>query len=156
MECAVSGQATRLAVISALDFERASLTAADARPRPSLSAYQCGIGSQRAYDVARSACASGADLSLRQILALVAAETGRPEPRIRLPHWFVRPVAEISELWARVVGGEPRVSVDGVRMAAKHMYFSSARARTELGYRSRAPEAAVAAAVDWFRRHDYL
>jgi dihydroflavonol-4-reductase len=41
-------------------------------------------------------------------------------------------------------------------MSAKHMYFSSAKATRELGYRARPPEEAIAAALGWFREHDYL
>ena len=98
----------------------------------------------------------GTDLSLRQILSLVAARTGRSSPRVRLPHWFVAPVAYVSEGWARLTGTEPRVSVDGVRMSAKRMYFSSAKAVRELGYRSRPPEEAISAALGWFHEHKYL
>ena len=98
----------------------------------------------------------GTDLSLREILSLVAARTGRSSPRVRLPHWFVSPVAYVSEGWARLTGTEPRVSVDGVRMSAKRMYFSSAKAVRELGYRFRPPEEAISAALDWFQEHHYL
>ena len=98
----------------------------------------------------------GTDLSLRQILSLVAARTGRSSHRVRLPHWFVAPVAYVSEGWARLTGTEPRVSVDGVRMSAKRMYFSSAKAVRELGYRSRPPEEAISAALGWFQEHKYL
>jgi dihydroflavonol-4-reductase len=98
----------------------------------------------------------GQDLSLREILRLVASETGRRPPRLRLPRWLVLPVAYASEARARVTGAEPRATVDGVRMAAKHMYFSSEKARRELGYTSRPPEAAIAEAIAWFRAHHYL
>src|SRR5690606_31522295 len=81
----------------------------------------------------------GRDMSLQQILALVADRCGRPRPKIRLPHWFVYPVAVGSELVARITDREPRVSLDGVRMSAKHMYFSSAKAERELGYAWRDP-----------------
>jgi dihydroflavonol-4-reductase len=62
----------------------------------------------------------------------------------------------VSEGWARLTGTEPRVSVDGVRMSAKRMYFSSAKAVRELGYRSRPPEEAISAALGWFHEHKYL
>ncbi len=98
----------------------------------------------------------GTDLSLREILTLVASRTGRSAPAVRLPHWFVTPIAYVSEGWARLTGSEPRVSIAGVRMSAKRMYFSSAKAVRELGYRSRPPEEAIAAAIGWFREHKYL
>jgi dihydroflavonol-4-reductase len=48
------------------------------------------------------------------------------------------------------------VTLDGLRMAKKHMYFSSAKAQRELGYRWRAPEEAIVDALAWFREHGYL
>ncbi|MGI9257688.1 MAG: hopanoid-associated sugar epimerase, partial [Gammaproteobacteria bacterium] len=91
-----------------------------------------------------------------EILALVAAHTGRNPPSVRLPHWFVIPVAYLSEAWARLAAVEPRVTLDAVRMSAKRMHYSSAKAERELGYRSRPPAEAIAAAVGWFREHHYL
>ncbi len=98
----------------------------------------------------------GTDLTLREILGLVAARMGRTAPTMRLPHWFVMPIAYVSEGWARVAGTEPRVSVVAVRMSAKRMYFSSAKAVRELGYRARPPDEAIAAAIGWFHEHRYL
>jgi len=69
-----------------------------------------------------------------------------------LPHLAVLPIALVAELICRLRGaGEPLATVDGVRMARKHMYFSSAKARRELGYAPRPARQALADAVDWFR-----
>ena len=51
---------------------------------------------------------------------------------------------------------EPRVTLDGVRMSTKHMYFSSRKAQQELQYRWRDPRLGVAAAIDWFKRNEYF
>lgn len=93
----------------------------------------------------------GTDLSLKEILTIVAELSGRPAPRIRLPRWSLYPVAFGAELAARLTSRPPRVTRDELRMAAKHMYFSSAKARQELGYRSRPAQEAIADAVAWFR-----
>jgi len=98
----------------------------------------------------------GDDLTLERILALVAKHCGRRPPRIRLPRTSVYPVAVISEIIARITGKEPRVTLDGLRMARKHMYFSSRKANRELGYRWREPEEAIVDALDWFRQNGYL
>jgi dihydroflavonol-4-reductase len=98
----------------------------------------------------------GEDLSLARILELVAEHVGKPAPKVRLPHWVVYPVALGAEAAARVTGREPRVTLDGVRMSKKHMYFSSAKARRELGYTWREPRLAIGEAIDWFRSHGYL
>jgi dihydroflavonol-4-reductase len=98
----------------------------------------------------------GTDLELREILELVAAACGTAPPRIRLPRAAIYPVAWVSELLARFSGHEPRVTLDGLRMSAKHMYFSSAKAHDELGYTWRAPDFAIRDALEWFRDHGYL
>ena len=98
----------------------------------------------------------GEDFTLQEILELVAAHVGRRASTIRLPHWFVYPIAFAAEGVAKLTKREPRVTLDGVRMSTKHMYFSSRKAERELGYRWRDPRLAIAAAVDWFKEHDYL
>ncbi|HEY7673355.1 MAG TPA: hopanoid-associated sugar epimerase [Gammaproteobacteria bacterium] len=98
----------------------------------------------------------GADMTLERILALVAKHCGRKAPWLRLPRAGIYPVAVISEIIARVTDKEPRITLDGLRMAKKHMYFSSRKAERELGYRWRAPEEAIADALDWFRRNGYV
>ncbi|MCC7410988.1 MAG: NAD-dependent epimerase/dehydratase family protein [Gammaproteobacteria bacterium] len=96
----------------------------------------------------------GEDMTLRSILTAVARLAGRQPPTVRLPHNVVLPIAALSELWARVAGaGEPRATVAGVRMARKHMYFSSAKARAALGYEHRPAQEALQDAVAWFERN---
>jgi dihydroflavonol-4-reductase len=98
----------------------------------------------------------GEDLTLRQILTLIAQLAGRKPPRIRLPHGAVRPVAYVAELYARLTGRPTRVTVEGVRMARKRMFFSSAKAARELGYRSRPAAEAFIDALRWFEENGYL
>lgn len=98
----------------------------------------------------------GEDFTLERILGVVAAHVGRKPPRVRLPHWFVFPVAAVSEAVAGVTKREPRVTLDGVRMSTKHMYFTSRKAERDLGYRWRDPRLAIVAAVDWFKENGYF
>jgi dihydroflavonol-4-reductase len=96
------------------------------------------------------------NLTLAEILAAVAEIVHRPAPRWRLPHDVVMPIALLAELWARLTGREPFVTQDGVRLARKHMFFSSDHARQALGYRPRPARAAIADAITWFDQHGYL
>ncbi|MBI1733043.1 MAG: NAD-dependent epimerase/dehydratase family protein [Gammaproteobacteria bacterium] len=98
----------------------------------------------------------GENLSLKSILNLIASIGDRPAPRIRLPHDVVLPIAWMAERIAEVTGREPFATVDGVRMARKHMYFSSAKAERELGYASRPAREAIEEAIRWFRENKYL
>ncbi len=93
----------------------------------------------------------GENLSLREILEKIAACTGNPPPRFRLSCSVVLPIAYLAEAWTRLTRSqEPFVTVDGVRMARKRMYFSSARAKQELGYNPRPAVDALRDAVQWF------
>ena len=94
----------------------------------------------------------GENLTLRDLLALVAAETGRPAPRLRLPRGMLWPVAIGFEAAARIGGIEPLVTRDHLRMAAKKMFFSSEKAKRELGFSPRPARGAVRDAVAWFAR----
>jgi len=99
----------------------------------------------------------GENMALGAILAAIAHRCGRRAPRLRLPHALVLPLAYAAEAWARLArSGEPFVTLDALRMAKKRMYFTSAKAAAELGYRARPAEAALADAVDWFREAGYL
>jgi dihydroflavonol-4-reductase len=95
----------------------------------------------------------GEDMALRDILAAIARHVGRRPPRIRLPRPVLYPVAMVAEAWAWATrGDEPQVTLDGLRMSRKKMFFDSGRARRELGYTTRPALEAIADAVDWFRR----
>jgi dihydroflavonol-4-reductase len=113
-----------------------------------------------AYDrgvVGESYILGGENRTLQWILETVAELTGRPPPRVRLPHWFVTPIAYVAEGVARVLGGdEPMITVDGVRMSRKLMYFSSAKAQRELGYDARPAVAALRDEIDWFYKNGYV
>ena len=98
----------------------------------------------------------GHDMSLQAILTEVARLAGRKPPRVKLPHGAVMPVAAVSEAWARLFGGEPLATRDGIKMARKKMYFSSDKAKAALGYAPRPAEEALKDAVAWFREAGYL
>jgi dihydroflavonol-4-reductase len=98
----------------------------------------------------------GENLALAEILAIVARLVGRAPPRVKLPHAAVYPVALAAELVARVAGKEPFVTLDGLRMSRKKMFFSSAKAARELGYAPRPARQGVEDAVAWFREAGYL
>ncbi len=98
----------------------------------------------------------GEDLSLREILTQIAQLVGRRPPRIRLPHTAILPVAFVAEAVARVLGQTSRITVEAVRMSQKRMFFSSAKAAQELGYRWRPPLEAFADAIRWFRDRGLL
>jgi dihydroflavonol-4-reductase len=93
----------------------------------------------------------GQNASLREMLAAIARLTGRRAPRIRIPRAAVMPLAVVAEAVARGTGREPFVTLDGLRMSKKRMFFSTAKAERELGFRARPYAEGIEDAIRWFR-----
>ena len=98
----------------------------------------------------------GQDASLRDMLAAIAGLTGRKPPTVNLPRAPLYPLAWAAEAVARFTGKEPFVTRDALKMASHHMFFSSAKAQSELGYRARPYHEALVDALAWFRAAGYL
>ena len=98
----------------------------------------------------------GQDLSLRQMLADIAALTGRKAPALALPRAPLYPLAYVAEGVAQITGKEPMLTRDALKMASHHMFFASAKAERELGYKARPHIEALADALAWFREAGYL
>ncbi|CDY75077.1 Dihydroflavonol-4-reductase [Caballeronia glathei] len=98
----------------------------------------------------------GENLPLQQMLADIALLSGRKPPTIRLPRGPLYPLAIGAEWFAKFSGREPFVTVDALRMSKNKMYFTSAKAERELGYRARPYREGLRDALDWFRANGYL
>jgi dihydroflavonol-4-reductase len=98
----------------------------------------------------------GEDMTLQIMLGQIAGLVGRKPPRIRLPYAAVLPIAYLAEGFAAITGRSGRVTLEGVRMSRKRMFFSSGKAVRDLGYRWRPPLEAFADAVQWFREQGLL
>ncbi len=97
----------------------------------------------------------GDNMTLASILEYICASEGIKPPSIRLPHNLILPVAWCMERIADITGKEPRATVDGVRMSKKLMFFSSDKARAELGYSNRPGVEGLKDAIDWFNQQGY-
>jgi dihydroflavonol-4-reductase len=93
----------------------------------------------------------GEDVTLARMLADIAELCGRQPPKVKLPRGPLFPLAYAAEAIARVTGREPFLTVDSLKMAGHHMYYSSAKAEAELGYRAGSYRDALADALAWFR-----
>jgi dihydroflavonol-4-reductase len=97
------------------------------------------------------------NLTLQEVFAILAELSGLSPPRIRLPHRPILALAHCNEVWCRCLGlKEPRIPVDGVRMAAKKMFFDSSKAVRELDLPQTSVRTALGDAIDWFRSHGYI
>jgi len=99
----------------------------------------------------------GENLTLKQILDKMSAITGLPSPTMRVPHAVAMAFAFFDEtITGRLLGKEPRATVEAVRMGKKKMFASSAKAERELGFRKVPVYEALRAAIEWFRAHGYV
>jgi dihydroflavonol-4-reductase len=96
------------------------------------------------------------NMTLKQILEALAVITGRPAPRVRLPHAAALAAGYADEFFSRLTGREPRIPVDGVKMSRHRMFVESDKAQRELGYRPGPVEPALESAVRWYRDHGYV
>lgn len=110
------------------------------------------LAALRAGRVGERYILGGDDVTLAEMLAEIAIHVARKPPGVRLPRAAVFPIAYAAETMARVTGREPFATVDGLKMAKHRMFFSSAKARTGLGYTSRPYDLAIRDALDWFRK----
>jgi dihydroflavonol-4-reductase len=98
----------------------------------------------------------GENLTLKQLLDKMSAITGLPSPTVRVPH----SVAMMFAVWdqtftGRLLGREPRATVEAVRMGKKMMFVSSAKAERDLGFQVVPVYGALRSAIDWFRANGY-
>ncbi|MFT4025322.1 MAG: NAD-dependent epimerase/dehydratase family protein [Novosphingobium sp.] len=93
----------------------------------------------------------GQDASLGRILRDIAQIVGRKPPTVELPVAPLFPLAWLAETAARITGKEPFLTLDSLRMARHHMFYTSAKAERELGYTARPYGEALRDAIQWFR-----
>jgi dihydroflavonol-4-reductase len=99
----------------------------------------------------------GENLSLKQILDKLGEITALPSPRLKLPYFFAFMAGVVDEnITGRLLGGDPRATVETVRMGKKMMFASSAKAERELGWTIIPVEGALRRSVEWFKANKYV
>lgn len=94
----------------------------------------------------------GENWMLEAILRAIAEQTDQAPPRWRILPGVILPLAYAVQAWTRLTGGQnPLLTVEGVRLARKRMFFSSAKARRELAYHARPALEAIGDAIAWFK-----
>jgi dihydroflavonol-4-reductase len=120
---------------------------------------ECALGHISALEEGRSGeryILGGQNLTLKQILDKLAAITGLPSPRIRVPYVLALATGVMDEIvTGRIRGREPRATIDAVRMGRKKMFVSSAKAERELGWKRVPVDGALRRAAEWFRENGY-
>jgi dihydroflavonol-4-reductase len=120
---------------------------------------ECALGHVAALEKGRSGeryILGGENLTLKQILDKLAAITGLPSPKVRVPYVLALATGVVDELvTGRLRKREPRATIDAVRMGRKKMFVSSAKAEKELGWKVVPVDSALRRAADWFRSNGY-
>jgi dihydroflavonol-4-reductase len=98
----------------------------------------------------------GENLTLKQVLDSLAQLTGLPAPKFKIPHGLALGVAYAETAFSRVIGREPQIPVEGVKIAQHLMFVDCTRAQKELGFRAEPVSAAFERAVRWYEKNGYV
>jgi dihydroflavonol-4-reductase len=94
----------------------------------------------------------GENLTLRELFERLAAISGVPAPRVRIPYGVALGFAIGADFVSRRITRQPpRASLTEVRMARKKMFFDHSKAERHLGYKSGAIDTALSDAVSYYR-----
>jgi dihydroflavonol-4-reductase len=94
----------------------------------------------------------GDRLTVRDYFALIADRCGRPRPRATLPRWAVLAGAGVLGVAGRLARRRmPVTFTQAWHLVGRYGWYSSEKARRELGYQWRPAGEAVAGYVDWVR-----
>lgn len=125
-----------------------------------VDATECARGHVQALEKGRAGeryILGGENLTLKQILDRLAVITGLESPTVKVPHFVALAGGVFYEMvMGRLLGREPRATIDEVRMARKMMFVSSAKAERELGWRVIPVDGALRRSVEWFRANGYV
>ena len=96
------------------------------------------------------------NVTFKEILDMLQVLTGRPAPKWRTPLWLAIGAAYVDNLVeGKMLGREPRMPLEGLKVARTPMYVNCRKAVEELGQPQGPVETALEKAVHWFRDNGY-
>ena len=96
------------------------------------------------------------NLTLKQLLDTLAKITGLAAPSMKIPHGVALGVAYVESAFSRLIGKEPQIPVEGVKIAQHMMFVDCSRAKKELGFAPGPVAAALERAVRWYQANGYV
>jgi dihydroflavonol-4-reductase len=96
------------------------------------------------------------DMTLLEIYQKLSEVSDVPAPRFKVPHWLPLSYAAVETSLARLMGREPRVPLEAVRLSRYKMYFDPSKAVRELGLPQTPIEEPLRRAVEWYRQNKYV
>src|SRR2546421_61729 len=98
----------------------------------------------------------GENLTLKQLLDTLARITGLRAPSMKIPHGVALGAAYASTIFSRMIGKEPGIPIEGVKIARHMMFVDCSRAQRELGFKAGPVAAALERAVRWYEANGYI
>jgi dihydroflavonol-4-reductase len=98
----------------------------------------------------------GENLTLKELLDALSRLTGLSAPTMKIPHGVALGVAYVESAFSRLVGKEPQIPVEGVKIAQHKMFVDCSRAKKELGFQSGPVSKALERAVRWYQANGYV
>jgi dihydroflavonol-4-reductase len=98
----------------------------------------------------------GENLTLKQVLDILAEVSGRPPVSFRVPRWLALSFAYLDTGLARLNQGRtPTATPDKVRLSRRYEWFDTRKAVEELGLPESSSREAFGKAVEWYRANGY-
>jgi dihydroflavonol-4-reductase len=98
----------------------------------------------------------GENLTLKQVLDILAEVSGRPPVRLRIPHWVAMAWAYVDVTLASLgLRKVPTATPEKVQLSRRYEWFDCSKAMKELGYSYRPAREALRKAVEWYRANGY-
>jgi dihydroflavonol-4-reductase len=98
----------------------------------------------------------GRNLTLKEMLDMLAAISGLPAPRWKFPHALAYVAACVDTLVSGALRREPQIPLEGVRMARHKMFVDASKATRDLGFSPGPIEGALERAVRWYEANGYV
>jgi len=96
------------------------------------------------------------NMSLLELFENLQDLSGTKRPRLHIPYWIAMGVGQVDDLLEnKILRREPRIPLEGIKMAQICTYVSSQKAIDQLGFPQSPVNEALNQAIQWFRDKGY-
>ena len=96
------------------------------------------------------------NMSLLELFDNLQELSGRKRPRLHIPNWIAMGVGQVDDLLEnKILRREPKIPLEGIKMAQICTYVSSQKAVDQLGFPQSPVNEALNQAIQWFRDKGY-
>lgn len=93
---------------------------------------------------------------MREILGILHNITGKKKITSYLPHWFVKAIAPLAEIYYKILKQAPLFTTYSIYTLNTNAIFSHEKATEELGYHTREMEETLADTIEWLKERGIL